>query len=65
MDFPGQGEAGQYSTLRDLNRPRARSMKKSLVRLENIEIDAMAGIMGVGKEQVGNETEGRLLGCSS
>ena len=40
-------------------------MKKSLVRLENIEIDAMAGIMGEGKEQVGNETEGRLLGCSS
>ena len=65
MDFPGQGEAGQYSTLRDLNRPRARSMKKSLVHLENIEIDAVAGTMGEGKEQVGNETEGRLLGCSS
>lgn len=65
MDFPGQGEAGQYSTLRDLKRPRARSMKKSLVHLENIEIDAVAETMGEGKEQEGNETEGRLLGCSS
>lgn len=65
MDFPGQGEAGQYSTLRDLKRPRARSMKKSLVHLENIEIDPVAGTMGEGKEQEGNETEGRLLGCSS
>jgi len=65
LDFPGQGEAGQYSTLRDLKRPRARSMKKSLVHLENIEIDAVAETMGEGKEQEGNETEGRLLGCSS
>jgi hypothetical protein len=40
-------------------------MKKSLVHLENIEIDAVAETMGEGKEQEGNETEGRLLGCSS
>ena len=57
--FPGQGEAGQYSMLRDFNRPRARSMKKSVVHLENFEIDAVAGTMGEGKEQVGNEAEGR------
>lgn len=34
-------------------------MKKSIVHLENIEIDAVAGTMGEGKEQVGNEAEGR------
>lgn len=45
--------------LRDFNRPRARSMKKSVVHLENFEIDAVAGTMGEGKEQVGNEAEGR------
>lgn len=40
-------------------------MKTSMVHLENIEIDDVAGTMGEGKEQVGNEIEGRLLGCSS